>query len=90
MVPYPSTSGATYIRVGSIASGECAATATIPIGEDYPIFRFDVPHIDEARFSEEKEHNEGERVLNKGTSTRRELKKLPNRTGYKARKEFWR
>jgi hypothetical protein len=89
MVPYPNTSGSTYIRVGNIAYGP-TTTVTIPIGEDYPVFKFDVPHIDEARFSEEKEHNDGERVLNKGTSTRRELKKLPTRTGYKARKEFWR
>lgn len=87
MAAYTSIIGSTYVRVNC---GECTTTATIPIGEDYPVFRFDVSHVDEARFFDEKEHNEGERVLNKKTSTRRELKKLPNRTGYKARKEFWR
>jgi hypothetical protein len=39
---------------------------------------------------EEVDHNDSERVLCKSTSTRRELKKLNNSTGYKARKEFWR
>lgn len=48
-------------------------------------------HIPEPEsFTEEKVINDNERVLCKGTSTRRELKKLPNKTGYKARKEFWR
>ena len=86
MVPHISMIGSSYVRVNY---DEFTTTATIPIGEDYPIFRFYVPHIDEERFFDEKEHNEGERVLNKNTSFRRELKKLPNRTGYKARKEFW-
>jgi hypothetical protein len=89
MVLYPNTSGATYIRVGTIAAGEVTATATISIDDDYPVYRFYVPHIDEAKFSKEKEHNVGERVICKGTSTRRELRKLPNKTGYKARKEYW-
>ena len=51
---------------------------------------FDIEAIPEALvFDEEKDCNDGERVICKGTSTRRELKRLPNRTGYKARKEFW-
>jgi hypothetical protein len=40
-------------------------------------------------FTEEKECNESERVICKGTSTRRELKNIPNNTGYR-RKEYWR
>lgn len=81
-----------YILVGNTNIG-AIATATLPIGEDYPIYSFDSMHIPDLEcfdFTEEKECNESERVICKGTSTRRELKKLPNRTGYKARKEFWR
>lgn len=89
MVPYLNTGNSAYVRVGNICYGP-TTTATNPIGDDYPAFRIGVPHIDEARFTEEKDCNEHERVLCKGTSTRRELKKLPTRTGYKARKEFWR
>ena len=87
MVCNPSKS-ATYVNIGRITYG-LETTATYPIDDDYPIFTFEVPHIDEARFTKEKEHNDGERVLTKGTSTRREIKKLPNSKGYKARKEFW-
>lgn len=62
------------------------------LSEDYPAFSFShaMDDFDPAVFTEEKECNESERVICKGTSTRRELKKLPNRAGYKARKEFWR
>jgi len=93
MVGYSGTTntfGSRYILVGNIAIGP-TTTATLPVGDDYLVStfdRFDVP--EQIDFTEDKECNEGERVVCKGTSTRRELKKLPNRTGYKARKEFWR
>lgn len=79
MVPY-STVGHT----------QCSATATLQLPEDYPYFIIPTTNPVPPDFTEGKECNEDERVVCKGTSTRRELKKLPNRTGYKARKEFWR
>lgn len=89
MVPYYPPN-----RTVNYANLDCTCTtATSPIVEDYPAYAFDSLYLPDPEcldFTEDKECNENERVVCKGTSIRRELKKLPNSTGYKARKEFWR
>lgn len=65
------------------------STASLPI-IDYPNFGGILADIEPLKFEEAKECNEGERVICKSTSTRRHMRSLSNKSGYKARKEYWR
>jgi len=87
MVPYTDSATAGY-RPVRVSSG-CASTATIPLDDDCPAFCITVaPYTDsEPPFVGEED---GNRVVTKGPSPAKVLRKFNTTKGYKARKEFWR